>query len=314
MEIARPTCVVFPRTTADTCQRIVQLANQYQTPLIGRGAGTGLSGGALRPQRWHPHRFRAHESHPRYRHRKSARDRPARSRQFRYLSAAVAHCGCISTRPIPQARRACTIGGNVCRKFRGPAHARLRGHHESHRWASKPFCPTGELIRIGNHGTRSHRLRFDRSFCRLGRHACADHRNHRSADASSRDRQDAPGCFRNFGRRHRNRGRHHGARRSRLPRAKCSTAGRFAPVEDATFTPVSRSIAAAVLAARGRRSERSSRAARRRRLRTFAANTHAREVRVARDVARARPAVERPQERLRRRRARLPPRTTCRMA
>src|SRR6202046_5908536 len=46
VEIARPTCVVFPRTTAHV-QRIMQLANQYETPIIGRGAGTGLSGGAL---------------------------------------------------------------------------------------------------------------------------------------------------------------------------------------------------------------------------------------------------------------------------
>ena len=46
VEVARPNCVVFPRTTADVLG-IVKLANQYQIPLVGRGAGTGLSGGAL---------------------------------------------------------------------------------------------------------------------------------------------------------------------------------------------------------------------------------------------------------------------------
>ena len=46
VEVARPQCVVFPRSTDDVLG-IVQLANQYQMPMVGRGAGTGLSGGAL---------------------------------------------------------------------------------------------------------------------------------------------------------------------------------------------------------------------------------------------------------------------------
>src|ERR1700742_2190545 len=45
-ETARPTCVVFPQTTEHVVE-IVRLANKHQTPIIGRGAGTGLSGGAL---------------------------------------------------------------------------------------------------------------------------------------------------------------------------------------------------------------------------------------------------------------------------
>ncbi|HLX85042.1 MAG TPA: FAD-binding oxidoreductase, partial [Terriglobales bacterium] len=46
VEQAGPDCVVFPRNTEDVVQ-IVKLANRYHTPLVGRGAGTGLSGGAL---------------------------------------------------------------------------------------------------------------------------------------------------------------------------------------------------------------------------------------------------------------------------
>src|SRR5271169_3871616 len=46
VEVARPNCVVFRRTTGDVLG-IVQLENQYQIPLVWRGAGTGLSGGAL---------------------------------------------------------------------------------------------------------------------------------------------------------------------------------------------------------------------------------------------------------------------------
>src|ERR1039458_3460497 len=49
VEVARPECVVFPRTTADVVQ-IVRLANRHKVPLVGRGAGTGLSGGALARQ------------------------------------------------------------------------------------------------------------------------------------------------------------------------------------------------------------------------------------------------------------------------
>ena len=49
IEVARPDVVVFPRTTQDVV-RIVQLANRHQVPITGRGAGTGLSGGALARQ------------------------------------------------------------------------------------------------------------------------------------------------------------------------------------------------------------------------------------------------------------------------
>ena len=46
VEQARPECVVFPRSTEDVTA-IVELANRYETPIVARGAGTGLSGGAL---------------------------------------------------------------------------------------------------------------------------------------------------------------------------------------------------------------------------------------------------------------------------
>src|SRR5438477_2547619 len=43
---ARPQVVVFPSTTSEV-SRIVKLAVKYDVPIVGRGAGTGLSGGAL---------------------------------------------------------------------------------------------------------------------------------------------------------------------------------------------------------------------------------------------------------------------------
>lgn len=42
----RPAMVVLPRTT-EQVSAIIQICNRYQVPFIARGAGTGLSGGAL---------------------------------------------------------------------------------------------------------------------------------------------------------------------------------------------------------------------------------------------------------------------------
>jgi len=46
VELARPDGVVFPRTATQVVE-IVKIANRHNVSLIGRGAGTGLSGGAL---------------------------------------------------------------------------------------------------------------------------------------------------------------------------------------------------------------------------------------------------------------------------
>src|SRR5260370_9455132 len=45
---ARPEIVVFPSSTAEVSQ-IVKLAVKHDIPIVGRCAGTGLSGGALAP-------------------------------------------------------------------------------------------------------------------------------------------------------------------------------------------------------------------------------------------------------------------------
>src|SRR5579863_48474 len=43
---ARPELVVFPRTTEDV-SAIVKITSRHGVPIVGRGAGTGLSGGAI---------------------------------------------------------------------------------------------------------------------------------------------------------------------------------------------------------------------------------------------------------------------------
>ena len=42
----RPDIVVFPHTTAEVAA-IAGISHEFQVPFVGRGAGTGLSGGAI---------------------------------------------------------------------------------------------------------------------------------------------------------------------------------------------------------------------------------------------------------------------------
>src|SRR3954449_10575082 len=43
---ARPELVVFPRATEEVAG-ILRIAREHNIPIVGRGAGTGLSGGAI---------------------------------------------------------------------------------------------------------------------------------------------------------------------------------------------------------------------------------------------------------------------------
>src|SRR5215203_2797497 len=46
LKAGRPLAVAFPRSTADV-QSIVRLCGAHGVAIVGRGAGTGLSGGAV---------------------------------------------------------------------------------------------------------------------------------------------------------------------------------------------------------------------------------------------------------------------------
>ncbi len=145
VEVARPQCVVFPRSTEDVVG-IVRLANQYKVPMVGRGAGTGLSGGAL------------------------ARDGGVLivfSRMNRILEIdvenrrAVVQPGVVNlelsravanTRlhfaPDPSSQKACTIGGNVSENSGGP-HTLAYGVTTNHVLGMKVVLPTGEVVSMG---------------------------------------------------------------------------------------------------------------------------------------------------------------------
>jgi len=146
VEVARPDCVVFPRTTEHVVG-IVRLANQHNVPLVGRGAGTGLSGGALARKGGICIVF---------------------SRMNRILSIdlenqravvqpgvvnldltrAVEHAG-LYFAPDPSSQRACTIGGNVAENAGGP-HTLAYGVTVNHITGLELVMPSGEVVRIGS--------------------------------------------------------------------------------------------------------------------------------------------------------------------
>jgi glycolate dehydrogenase FAD-linked subunit len=146
VEVARPECVVFPRTTEDVVG-IVQLANRYQTPLVGRGAGTGLSGGALARNGGIVTVFsRMNRILEVDAENQRATVQPGVVNLD--LSVAVAHTG-LHFAPDPSSQKACTIGGNVSENSGGP-HTLAYGVTTNHVLALTAVLPTGEILRIGS--------------------------------------------------------------------------------------------------------------------------------------------------------------------
>src|SRR5579862_5750314 len=139
---ARPDLVVFPQSTEDVVA-IVQLAASLKIPIVGRGAGTGLSGGAI------------------------ARDGGmivSFARMNRILEIdlpnerAVVQPGVVNLdislavdaggyfyAPDPSSQRACTIGGNVSENAGGP-HTLAYGVTTNHVLGLEAVLPDGTVI------------------------------------------------------------------------------------------------------------------------------------------------------------------------
>ena len=143
---ARPDCVVFPRSTQDVVE-IVRLANRYDVPIVGRGAGTGLSGGAIARRGGIVIAF---------------------SRMKRILEIdtvnqrAVVEPGVVNSdltravekdglyfAPDPSSQKACTIGGNVSENSGGP-HTLAYGVTSSHVTALQLVLPDARVVRVGS--------------------------------------------------------------------------------------------------------------------------------------------------------------------
>src|SRR6202140_66775 len=110
VELGSPECIVFPTSTREVAE-IVRLANRYETPIVGRGAGTGLSGGAI-----------ARDGGVVISFSRMNRILEVDAANLRAvvqpgvvnldLSRAVEHLG-LYFAPDPSSQKSCTIGGNV---------------------------------------------------------------------------------------------------------------------------------------------------------------------------------------------------------
>jgi len=142
---ARPELVVFPRTTEEVAA-IVKITAQHGVPIVGRGAGTGLSGGAI----------------PR-----AGGVVVGFSRMNRILEIdidnerAVLQPGVVNLditlavqslgyfyAPDPSSQRACTIGGNVAENSGGP-HTLAYGVTTNHVLGLEFVMPDGTVHTTG---------------------------------------------------------------------------------------------------------------------------------------------------------------------
>jgi glycolate oxidase len=142
---ARPDIVVFPRSTDDVVA-IVKIAHEYGVPLVGRGAGTGLSGGSIA---------------------RAGGIMVGFARMNRIIEIdlenerAVVQPGVVNLditlavephgyfyAPDPSSQRACTIGGNVSENAGGP-HTLAYGVTTNHVMGLEVVLPDGSVFHIG---------------------------------------------------------------------------------------------------------------------------------------------------------------------
>ena len=145
IEKARPECVVFPSSTQQVSE-IVKLAAQHDVPIVGRGAGTGLSGGALPLAGGIMIAFaRMNKILEIDLENQRARVQPGVVNLD--LTRAVEHAGMYYA-PDPSSQKACTIGGNVSENAGGP-HTLAYGVTTNHVTGLELVMPDGEIVRIG---------------------------------------------------------------------------------------------------------------------------------------------------------------------
>jgi glycolate oxidase len=142
----QPEIVVFPRTTEDV-SRIVKLAAAFQVPIVGRGAGTGLSGGALARSGGLMIVFARMNKILEI----DLEDRRAVVQPGVVnldITRAVEHADYYYA-PDPSSQKSCTIGGNVAENSGGP-HTLAYGITTNHVTALELVLPDGEIVRIGS--------------------------------------------------------------------------------------------------------------------------------------------------------------------
>ena len=142
----RPDVVVFPKTTEEVAQ-VVRIANECKVPFLPRGAGTGLSGGALAVEGGIVIELQRMN-------RILSIDRDNRIAVVQpgvvnlHISQAAAPYG-LYYAPDPSSQMSCSIGGNVAENSGGP-HCLKYGMTTNHILAIEAVTSKGEIIRLGN--------------------------------------------------------------------------------------------------------------------------------------------------------------------
>ena len=143
---ARPSAVALPADTAEV-QRVVRACRRHGVPFVPRGAGTGLSGGAVALEGGVviecARMSRVLEVDVENR---LARVQPGVVNAD--LSRAVARHGLFYA-PDPSSQQSCTLGGNVAENSGGP-HTLKYGTTTNHVLALELVLPDGELVRLGH--------------------------------------------------------------------------------------------------------------------------------------------------------------------
>ena len=142
---ARPELVVFPQTAEDVAA-IVRISNQFGIPIVGRGAGTGLSGGAI------PRAGGIVISFARM--NRVLRIELENERAVLEpgvvnieITQAVERQGYFYA-PDPSSQKACTIGGNVAENAGGP-HTLAYGVTTNHVMGIQAVLPDGSMMETG---------------------------------------------------------------------------------------------------------------------------------------------------------------------
>src|SRR3954453_22771858 len=147
-DVHEPTVVALP-TRPEQVVEIVRLANEAEVPIVPRGAGTGLSGGAVAKrggiQVAMTRMNRILELD--YRNRRALVEPGVINLD---LSTATNPHGYYYV-PDPSSQKACTIGGNVAENSGGP-HCLAYGVTTNHVLALEVVLPNGDVIWTGGPG------------------------------------------------------------------------------------------------------------------------------------------------------------------
>jgi glycolate oxidase len=145
IEKALPTAVVLPQTTEQVAA-VARLATREGLPIVPRGAGTGLSGGALATQGGIVLAF-SRMTRILWVDTRNRRLRAQAGAVNYQLTKAVQGAG-LHFAPDPSSQGACTIGGNVAENSGGP-HTLKYGVTVNHITGLQVVLPDGEVAELG---------------------------------------------------------------------------------------------------------------------------------------------------------------------